>query len=74
MGHERHYHPPHWGYILKGSTMRITSASGTVVRALKAGDSWWSDGIDWHEGLNVGETTGEYLIVEPRQPERKARP
>ena len=45
-GHERHRHAPHWGYILKGSTMRITTASGTVVRKLKACDSWWSDGIE----------------------------
>lgn len=66
-GHERHYHAPHWGYILEGSTMRITTASGTVVRELKAGDSWWSDGVIWHEGLNIGKTTGVYLIVEPKQ-------
>jgi quercetin dioxygenase-like cupin family protein len=65
-GHDRHRHPPHWGYILAGSTMRITSASGTVVRELKAGDTWWSDGIAWHEVLNVGTTTGVYLIVEPK--------
>ncbi len=65
-GHERHRHAPHWGYILKGSTMRITTASGTVVRRLKAGDSWWSDGITWHEGRNIGRTTGVYLIVEPK--------
>ena len=73
VGHERHYHAPHWGYILAGTTMRITSASGTVVRVLKAGDSWWSDGIDWHEGLNVGQTTGQYLIIEPRNEPRNSR-
>jgi len=65
-GHERHRHAPHWGYILKGSTMRITSASGTVVRTLKPGDTWWSDGFAWHEVRNVGRTTGIYLIVEPK--------
>lgn len=65
-GHERHFHAPHWGYILQGSTMRITSAAGTAVRELKAGDTWWSDGIAWHEVENVGSTTGVYLIVEPK--------
>jgi quercetin dioxygenase-like cupin family protein len=65
-GHERHRHAPHWGYILSGSTMAITTASGTVVRTLKPGDTWWSSGITWHEVRNVGETTGVYLIAEPK--------
>ena len=71
VGHERHTHAPHWGYILEGSTMRITSESGTVVRELKAGSSWWSDGIAWHEAVNVGKTTGVYLIIEPKQPPQR---
>ena len=66
VGHERHYHPPHWGYIVEGSTMRISNAAGTTERVLKAGTSWWSDGIDWHEPVNVGTTTGVYIIVEPK--------
>lgn len=65
-GHERHYHPAHWGYILQGSTMRITTAAGTVDRELKAGGTWWSDGIAWHEAVNIGTTTGVYIIVEPK--------
>ena len=66
VGHERHYHPPHWGYIVTGSTMRITSATGTTDRVLKAGTSWWSDGIAWHEPVNIGTTTGVYVIIEPK--------
>ena len=69
-GHQRHFHAAHWGYVLTPSTMRITTASGTVVRELKAGDSWWSDGVAWHEVLNVGTIAGVYLIVEPKQPPR----
>jgi hypothetical protein len=65
-GHERHRHVAHWGYILSGSTMAITTANGTVVRDLKPGDTWWSDGIAWHEVRNVGDTIGVYLIVEPK--------
>ena len=42
---------------------RITTAKGTVVRELKAGDTWWSDGVAWHEVLNVGTTTGVYLSL-----------
>ena len=65
-GHERHFHAAHWGYVLAPSTMRITTAKGTVVRELRAGDTWWSDGVAWHEVFNVGTTTGVYLIVEPK--------
>jgi beta-alanine degradation protein BauB len=65
-GHERHYHPPHWGYIIQGSTMRITTASGTTDRVLKSGTNWWSDGIDWHEAVNIGTDTAVYIIVEPK--------
>lgn len=65
-GHERHRHAAHWGYILSGSVMAITTSGGTVRRELKAGDTWWSDGIAWHEVRNVGETTGVYLIVESK--------
>lgn len=66
VGHERHYHRPHWGYILQGSTMRMTDKKGTVVRELKAGAHWWSDGIGWHEVVNIGATTGVYIINEPK--------
>ena len=65
-GHERHYHPPHWGYIIEGGTMQITTATGTVVRELKSGSNWWSDGIAWHEAVNIGKTTSVYIIVEPK--------
>lgn len=65
-GHERHFHPPHWGYIIAGGTMRTTDANGTRVRELKSGSTWWSDGIAWHEAVNVGTTTSVYIIVEPK--------
>ena len=45
---------------------RITTAGGTAVHALQAGDTWWSDGTAWHEVLNVGTTPWVYLIVEPK--------
>jgi hypothetical protein len=66
VGHERHWHRPHWGYILHGGNMRITDATGTVERTLETGASWHSDGIGWHEALNVGSETAVYLIVEPK--------
>lgn len=66
VGHERHQHSRHFGYALSGGTMRITDARGTREAQIKTGSSFSSEGIDWHEVLNVGETSVQYLIVEPR--------
>ena len=66
VGHERHFHPRHFGYALSGGTMRITSDSGTREVTLKTGSYFFSEGIAWHEGLNVGDTTVSYLMIEPK--------
>ena len=65
-GHERHFHAPHFGYILEGGRMQITDKSGVRVQETKTGASWKSDGLEWHEVVNVGTTTAVYLIVEPK--------
>ena len=66
VGHERHYHSRHFGYALSGGRMRITDGKGTREVDLATGSSFASDGIGWHEVLNIGSTTVQYLIVEPR--------
>jgi len=66
VGHERHFHATHFGYALSGGTMRITDVSGTREVTLKTGSSFFSDGIPWHEVVNVGETEVAYLMVEPK--------
>ena len=63
-GHERHYHAAHFGYVLAGGKMRIRDDDGERDVDLSADYSWTSDGVGWHEVLNVGETTSVYLIVE----------
>jgi len=67
-GHERHYHAAHFGYVLEGGKMRITDKSGTRDVELKAGDTWTSDGVEWHEVLNISKTKSVYVIVEPKGP------
>lgn len=67
VGHERHYHAPHFGYTLAGGRMQITDASGTRVVESNANATWTSDGVDWHEVVNVGDTTTQYVIFEVRQ-------
>ena len=46
--------------------MRITSDGDTREVTLKTGSSFFSEGIAWHEAVNVGDTTVSYLMVEPK--------
>jgi len=66
VGHERHFHAAHFGYVLEGGKMRITDAEGARIVETKAGASWKSDGLAWHQAMNVGDTKTSYIIVEPK--------
>jgi hypothetical protein len=66
VGHERHFHARHFGYALSGGRMRINDAKGTRDVEIEAGSSFASDGVAWHEALNIGDSEVQYLIVEPR--------
>ena len=66
VGHERHYHSAHFGYIIEGGLMRITDNDGTRNQETPAGASWVSDGVEWHEVVNIGESKTVYIIVEPK--------
>jgi quercetin dioxygenase-like cupin family protein len=66
VGHERHFHAAHFGYALSGGRMRLTDAGGVREAELKTGSSFNSEGTEWHEVLNTGDTTVTYLIVEPK--------
>jgi len=65
VGHERHYHDKNFGYVIAGGRMRITDANGTREVDLAVGSGFASDGVEWHEVINVGDTTVVYLMVEP---------
>jgi len=67
VGHEMHYHPPHFGYVLSGdSFMRIRTAEGTVDRPVRAGQTFSNDREVIHEPVNIGTETTTYLIVEKK--------
>ena len=63
-GHERHFHVPHFGYAIAGGKMRITDERGVRDVELATGSHFHSEGVAWHEVLNIGDTTVIYLIVE----------
>jgi len=67
VGHERHFHKPHFGYVLAGGRMRITDENGTRDVNIATDSSFSSEGVVWHEVLNIGETKSVFLIVEPKQ-------
>jgi quercetin dioxygenase-like cupin family protein len=67
VGHERHFHYPHFGYVLEGGTLRIVDETGNEsVRQTITGQSWSTNEITLHSALNIGDTTTSYLIIEPR--------
>ena len=67
VGHEPHYHPPHFGYLLsEGGTMRVTTANEVEDRVVQSGSHFSNDAEVRHEALNVGQTTLRYLIVEKK--------
>ncbi|NND51667.1 MAG: cupin domain-containing protein [Flavobacteriaceae bacterium] len=66
VGHERHYHKPHFGYTLAGSKMKIEDASGIREVDVPTGYSYFNEGIEWHQALNIGDSTAVFLIIEPK--------
>ncbi len=66
VGHERHFHNRHFGYAIAGGRMRITDSSGTREVELATGSSYTSDGVAWHEVVNIGSSTTVFLIIEPK--------
>ena len=66
VGHEKHYHPRHFGYTLVGSKMKIEDAEGIREVNIPSGYSFYNDYVEWHEAVNIGDTTAVFLIVEPK--------
>lgn len=64
VGHEKHYHNPHFGYTLVGGKFRITDTTGTRQVDVPTGYNFRNDSITQHEIFNVGETTAVFLIME----------
>jgi len=66
VGHERHFHAPNFGYAVSGGRMQLTEESGVREVDLPTASIFSSDGVVWHEVLNIGDSTVVYLIVEPK--------
>ncbi len=66
VGHEKHYHEPHFGYTIAGSKFRIKDEKGIKEVNVGTGSHFYSKGTDWHEVLNIGDSTAIFLIIEPK--------
>lgn len=66
IGHDRHFHAAHFGYTLEGGKFQITDTTGTREVNVPTGFDFYNDRIEWHQVLNIGETTAVFLIVEPK--------
>jgi beta-alanine degradation protein BauB len=67
VGHEPHYHPPHFGYTLEGGAVRTrVEGQDYVTRTIASDGSWAMEAENRHETLNVGENTMRYLIIEKK--------
>ena len=64
IGHEKHYHNPHFGYTLVGGKFRITDMTGVREIDVPTGYNFRNDSITEHEVLNIGKTTAVFLIME----------
>ena len=66
IGHEKHYHSPHFGYVLEGGVLRIADSNGVREVTTRAGGDWSTTTVTVHEAMNIGDNTTSYLIVEPK--------
>lgn len=64
VGHEKHYHNPHYGYTIAGSRFRIKDSTGIREVNVPTGYSFSKDEISTHEVLNIGDSTAVFLIIE----------
>lgn len=66
IGHQKHYHKPHFGYTIAGSTFKITDTNGVRSVPVKTGVSWTKKDSSEHEVINIGDSTAVFLIIESK--------
>jgi beta-alanine degradation protein BauB len=71
VGHEKHFHAPHFGYAIKGGKVHIKDASGERDATTPDGYSWWTPDYSVHENQNIGDTTMVFLIIEPKSAQKR---
>ena len=66
VGHEQHFHAPHFGYTLKGSTFKMEDEEGVRTVEVPTGYDFANEEVVVHTVQNVGSDTAVFLIIEPK--------
>lgn len=66
VGHEKHMHKAHYAYAISGSRFRIEDEKGIREVDFNSGSNYYSEGVKWHQVLNIGDSTAVVLIIEPK--------
>lgn len=66
IGQDRHTHGPYFTYVVSGGTLQVKSERGTFESTSTTGNSGKSNGVNWHELENIGETTIKFLFIETK--------
>ena len=64
IGHDKHYHASHVAYAVSGSRFRIEDENGIREVDFPTGSNYYSEGVKWHQVLNIGDSTAVVLIIE----------
>ena len=56
VGHEKHFHKPHFAYAVAGSRFRLEDENGIREVDFPTGNEYYSEGVEWHTALNIGDT------------------
>lgn len=66
VGQDKHTHGPYFTYVVAGGTLKVTSPRGTFESTSVTDNSGYSNGVEWHELLNIGQTTIKFLFIETK--------
>jgi quercetin dioxygenase-like cupin family protein len=66
VGHEKHFHAAHYAYAISGSRFRVEDEKGIREVDFPTGSNYYNNGVDWHQVLNIGDSTAVVLIIEPK--------
>jgi quercetin dioxygenase-like cupin family protein len=62
--HLCHSHPSYVSYVLNGGQARVQDQNGTWEGEVRAGSYVDVPPVRWHEVINTGDTTLQFLLIE----------